>query len=144
MAVLTTIKPRFWVGGESWLARNNNRSKNPGTSGTKDDNGRSHRNTHKRRINSNNTEDTTANAGFKGSKPGQQKKPFKRSTLGPSLDRILNRSCQIHGTPDKPANHTNRECWVFKQAGKLMSKTKIRGYIAMTRRSPGCRTPEDR
>ena len=22
-------------------------------------------------------------------------------------------------TPDKPANHTHRECWVFKQAGKL-------------------------
>ena len=28
----------------------------------------------------------------------------------------------INGTPDKPANHTNRECWVFKQAGKLIAK----------------------
>ena len=47
-------------------------------------------------------------------------KPFKQSTPGPSsLDRILDRSCQIHDTPDKPANHTNRDCWVFKQAGKL-------------------------
>ena len=27
--------------------------------------------------------------------------------------------CQIHGTPENPANHTNRDCWVFKQAGKL-------------------------
>ena len=83
---------------------------------------------HKCHINSDNTEDTTVNAGFKGSKPGQQKKPFKRSTPGPSsLDHILDRSCQIHGTPDKPANHTNRECWVFKQAGKLNAENKDKG-----------------
>ena len=41
--------------------------------------------------------------------------------------RILDRSCQIHGTPDKPANHTNRDCWVFKQAGKLIAKNKDKG-----------------
>ena len=28
------------------------------------------------------------------------------------------------GTPDKPANHTNRECWVFKLAGKLNAENK--------------------
>ena len=43
------------------------------------------------------------------------------------MDRILDRSCQIQGTPDKPANHTNRECWVFKQAGKLNAKNKDKG-----------------
>ena len=40
------------------------------------------------------------------------------------MERILDRPCQIHGTPDKPANHTNRNCWVFKQAGKLNAEHK--------------------
>ena len=43
------------------------------------------------------------------------------------MDRILDRSCQIHGTPDKPANHTNRDYWVFKQAGKLIAENKDKG-----------------
>ena len=34
--------------------------------------------------------------------------------------------CQIHGTSEKPANHTQRECWVFKQAGKLNAEHKGR------------------
>ena len=103
MAALTTLMTRFCAGEDNWLARNNNISKNHGTSDTKDGNSRSRRNKHKRHINSDNTKDTTVNARFKGSKPGQRKKPFKRSTLGPSsLDRILDRSCQIHSTPDKP------------------------------------------
>ena len=60
------------------------------------------------------------NARFSGSKPGQWKRPFKRNKDGSSsLYRIIDRPCQIHGTPDKPANHTNRSCWVFKQVGKL-------------------------
>ena len=47
---------------------------------------------------------------------------------GPSsLDRIVDRPCQIHGTPDKPANHTNINCWVFKQAGKLNAEHKGKG-----------------
>src|SRR3954470_10639362 len=68
------------------------------------------------------------NAGLSGSKPGQRKKPFKGNRDGPSsLDRMLDRPCQIHGTPDKPANHTNRNCWVFKQAGKLNTEHKGKG-----------------
>ena len=128
MAALTTLMTHFCAGEDSWLARSNNISKNHGTSDTKDGNSRSRRNKHTRRINSDNSEDTVVNAGFKGSKPGQQKKPFKRSTPSPSsLDRILDRSCQIHGTPDKPANHTNRDCWLFKQAGKLNAENKDKG-----------------
>ena len=120
MAALTTLMTRFCAGEDSWLARSNNTSRNPGNSDAKDSNGRPCRNRHKRRNNGDNGEDTTVNAGFSGSKSGQRKKPFKRSNPGPSrLDRIIDRSCQIHGTPDKQANHTNRECWVFKQAGKL-------------------------
>ena len=128
MAALTTLMTRFCAGEDSWLARSNNTSRNSGTSDTKDNNGRPRRNRHKHRNNGDNAEDTAVNAGFSGSKPGQRKKPFKRSTPGPSsLDRILDRSCQIHGTPDKPANHTNRECWVFKQAGKLNAENKDKG-----------------
>ena len=115
MAALTTLMTRFCAGEDNSLARSNNLIKSPGNSDTKDNNGRSRRNKQKRRINSDNAEDTAVNDGFKGSQPGQQKKPFKRNNLGTSsLDRILDRSCQIHGTPDKPANRTNRECWVFK------------------------------
>ena len=67
------------------------------------------------------------NAGFRGSRPDQQKKPFQGSKEGPSgLNRVLDRLCQIHGTPEKPANHTHRECWVFKQAGKLNAEHKGR------------------
>ena len=77
MAALTTLMTRFCAGEDSWLARSNNISKNHGTSDTKDGNSRSLRNKHKRHINSDNTEDTAVNAGFKGSKPGQRKKAFK-------------------------------------------------------------------
>ena len=122
-----THDPLLW-GEDSWLARSNNTSRNPGTLDTKDANDRPCHNRSERHNNGDNTEDTTVNAGFRGSRSGQRKKPFKRSTLAPSsLDLILDRSCQIHGTPDKPANHTNRECWVFKQAGKLNAKNKDKG-----------------
>ena len=110
------------------LARSNNITKSSGNSDTKDNNDTSRRNKHKRRINGDNTEDTTVNAGFTGSKTGQRKKPFKRNTPGPSsLDRILDRSCQIHGTPKQPTNHTNRDFWVFKQAGKLNAENRDKG-----------------
>ena len=62
MAALTTLMTRFCAGEDSWLARSNNITKSPGNSDTKDNNGRSCHNKHKRRINSDNTEDTTVNA----------------------------------------------------------------------------------
>ena len=40
------------------------------------------------------------------------------------MDRILDRPCQIHGTPDKLTNHTNRDCRFFKQASKVNSRNK--------------------
>ena len=42
----------------------------------------------------------------------------------------MDRMCQIHGTPEKPANHTHRECWVFKQAGKLNAEHKGRDTLS--------------
>ena len=79
MAALATLMTRFCVGEDSWLARRNNMTKSPGNLDIKDNNGRSRRNKHKRRINGDNTEDTAVNAGFRGSKPGQRKKPLKRT-----------------------------------------------------------------
>ena len=128
MAALTALMTRFCAGQDSWLARNNNHASEPGTSEARNNSGKPRRNRHKRRNNGDNTDDTAVNAGFNGSKSGQRKKPFKRNNPGSSsLDRILDRSCQIHGTPDKPANHTNRECWVFKQAGELNAENKEKG-----------------
>ena len=119
---------RFCAGEDSWLARSNSTSRNPGTSDTRDSNGKPQRNRHKRHNNGDNAEDTAINAGFSGSKSGQRKKPFKRNNLDlSSLDRILDRPCQIHGTPDKPANQTNTECWVLKQVSKLNAENKEMG-----------------
>ena len=143
MAALTTLMTRFCAGEDSWLACINNITKSPGNSDTKDNNGRSRRNMHKRRINSDNNEDMAVNAGFRASKPGQRKKPFKRNPPGPSsVDRILDRSCQIHGTPEQPANHTNRDCWVFKQAGKLSAEIRDKGLHSDDEEGP--RPPNNR
>ena len=89
MAALTTLMTRFCAGEDNWLACCNNLSKNPGNSDTKDKSGRTRRNKQKRRVNSDSNEDTAVNAGFKGYKSGQRKRPFKKNTQGPSsLDRI--------------------------------------------------------
>ena len=128
MAALTTLMTRFCAGEDSLLARSNNTANNPGTSKARDNNDKPRRNKYKRRKNDDNTEDRTVNAGFSGSKSGQRKKPFNKNNSGPSsLDRILDRPCQIHGTPGTPANHTNRECWVFRQASRLGAENKGKG-----------------
>ena len=41
-----------------------------------------------------------------------------------NLNKILDKICQIHSTPGRPANHTHRDCWVFKQFGKLNAEHK--------------------
>src|SRR4051812_18938814 len=64
-------------------------------------------------------------AGFKSSRQDRQNLPLKdhRDELS-NLNKILDKICQIHSTPGKPANHTHRECWVFKQSGKLNAEHK--------------------
>ena len=69
MAALTTLMTRFCVGEDSWLARSNITPRNPGTSDARDSNGKPRRKP-KRHNNGDNTEDTTVNAGFTGSKSG--------------------------------------------------------------------------
>ena len=58
------------------------------------------------------------------------------------MDRILDRLFQIHGTPEKPANHTNRGCWVFKQAGKLSAENRDKGLHSDNEEEP--RPPKNR
>src|SRR4051812_49941059 len=64
-------------------------------------------------------------AGFKSSRQDRQNLPLKdhRDELS-NLNKILDKICQIHSTPGKPANHTHRECWVFKQSGQLNAEHK--------------------
>ena len=92
MADLMTLMTCFCAGEDSWLAHSNNTASNPGTSEARDSNGKPRRNKHKRHKNGYNTEDTTVNAGFRGSKSSQRKKPLQKNNSGPSdLDRILDR-----------------------------------------------------
>ena len=120
MTALTALITRFCAGEDNWLARKRNSASDPGTSEMQDGNGKPRRTKHNNRNNNERLCETTANAGFHNPKPGQRKKPLKSNQDEPStLDRISDRPCQIHGHPDKPASHTNRNYWVFKQAGKL-------------------------
>ena len=128
MAAFTALMTRFCAGEDSWLAHSKNNASDAGTPEAKNSKDKSRCNRYKRRNNNDNIEDMTVNAGFSGSKSGQWKKPFKKNNSGSSsLDRILDRPCQIHGTPDKPDNHTNRDCRVFKQAGKLNAENRENG-----------------
>lgn len=113
MAALTSLMTRFCAGEDSWLARSG--TSDPSTSEVRDGNGKPRRNKNKRRNKEGSPDNTVVNTEFRGSRPGQRKKPFKGSRDGKSgLNKILDKLCQIHGTPDKPANHIHRECWVFK------------------------------
>ena len=100
MAALTALMPRLCAGEESWLARRSNSSGDPGTSEAWDGNGKPRRNKNKRRSKKDDADDTTVNAGFSGSKSGQQKKPFKGNRDGPSsLDKILERPRRFMAHP---------------------------------------------
>ena len=142
MAALTSLMTRFCAGEDSWLACSS--TNDPSTSEVRDGNGKPRRNKNKRRNKEGSPDNTVVNARFRGSRPGQRKKPFKGSREGQSgLNKILEKLCQIHGTPDKPANHTHRECWVFKQAGKLPN-TKGRRHQMKTRMNLASKEPEDK
>ena len=120
MTTLTALMTRFCAGEDSWLTRRSNSASNQGTSESRDGNGKPRGRKNNSRNDNERSGDTAVNTRFSNPKPGQRKKPFKANRDEPSnLDRILDRPCQIHGHPDKPANHTNRNCWVLKQAGKL-------------------------
>ena len=143
MAALTSLMTRFCAGEDSWLACSG--TSDPSTSEVRDGNGKPRRSKSKRRNKQDNLDNTAVNAGFRGSRPGQGKKPFKGSRDGPSsLNKILDKLCQIHGTSDKPANHTHRECWVFKQAGKLNAEHKGGRHQGKTSVNLASKALEDR
>ena len=118
MAALTTLITYFCAGEDSWLAHNN-KANILGTLEARYSIHKHRRNKHKRPKNNDDAREMAVNDGFRGSQSSQRKKPLQQSNSGPSgLDRILDRPCQIHGTPGSAANHTNRECRVFKQADR--------------------------
>ena len=121
MAALTSLMTRFCASEDSWLARCS--TSDPSTSEVRDGNRKSRcSKNNKRRNKEDSPKSTAVNAGFRSSRPGQKKLPSKgnRDELS-SLNQILDK---IHSTPDKPANHTHRECWVFKKSGKLNAEHK--------------------
>ena len=123
MAALTSLMTRFCAGEDSWLARCS--TSDPSTSEVRDENGKPRRSKNKRWNKEDSPKSTAVNAGFRSSWPGQQKLPSKgnRHELS-SQNKILDKICQIHSTPDKTANRTHRESWVFKQSGKLNAEHK--------------------
>src|SRR3954468_19320013 len=120
---LTSLLTRFCAGEDSWLARCSH--SDPSTSEIRDGNGKPRRNKDRRRIKGKSPKSTAVNARFKSSRQNQTKPPPRDNRDDPSsLNRILGRICQIHSTPRKPANHTHRDCWVFKQSGQLNAEHK--------------------
>src|SRR3954468_6302979 len=123
MAALTSLMIRFCAGEDSWLARCS--PSDPSTSEIRDGNGKARQNKDRRRTKEKSPKSTAVNAGFKGSRQNQTKPPLQDNRDDPSsLNRILDRICQIHSTPGKPANHTHRDCWVLKQSGRLNAEHK--------------------
>ena len=105
-------------GEDSWLARCS--TSDPSTSEVRDGNGKSRRRKDQRRNKENGPNSTTVNAGFRNSRQNNKTLSLKdNSDELSNLNKILDRLCQIHGTSGKPANHTHRDCWVFKQSGRL-------------------------
>ena len=82
MVALTSLMTRFCAGEDSWLARKG--TSDPSTSKIRDGNGKPWRNKNKRQNKEESPDNATVNAGFRGSRLGQQKKPFKGSKEGPS------------------------------------------------------------
>ena len=130
MAALTSLMTRFCVGEDSWLARKRTHPDEPGTSEVRDGNGKPRRKKNKRRSkpNGSDPEDTIVNARFANSKSGSRKRPFKGNRDNTTrLGKILDMPCQIHGSQEKPASHTNRNCWVIKQASRALAEEQAKG-----------------
>ena len=103
MAALTSLMTRFCAGEDNWLERCS--TSDPSTSEIRDGNGKSRRRKDQRRNKENGPNSTAVNAGFKSSRPNNKTLPLKdNSDELSNLNKILDRICQIHSTPGKPAN----------------------------------------
>ena len=123
MAALTSLMTRFCAGEDSWLARCS--TSDPSTFEIRDGNGKSRRRKDQRRNKEKSPKNTAVNAGFKSSRPNNKTLPLKdNSDELSNLNKILDRICQIHSTSGRPANHTHRDCWVFKQCDRLNAEHK--------------------
>ena len=142
MSALTSLMTRFCAGEDSWLARCS--TSDPSTSEIRDGNGKSRRRKEQRRNKEKSPKSTGVNAGFKSSQPNNKTSPLKDDGDELSnLNKILGRICQIHSTPGRPANHTHRDCWVFKQSSRLNADTRGSTRQAKTI-NPTSRAPENK
>lgn len=111
MAALTKFMAKFCAGGDDRLMRRGNRNGDPGIAKDRD---------------YNDTKDV--NARPPNQHRGSKRKHVQGSRRGPStLDQILDKPCAIQGAPDSPATHSNQNCWVIKQAGKIAADYQDRG-----------------
>ena len=94
------------------------------SSDLRDGNGKSRRRKDQRRNKENGPNSTAVNAGFKSSQLNKTLPLKDNSDELSNLNKILDRLCQIHSTSGKPTNHTHRDCWVFKQSGRLNAERK--------------------
>lgn len=119
MDTLTHLMTHFCTCEDSWLARRHNNNGDSSTSEVRDENGKPRRHKNNKRHNRghiSDTEEGAANAGFSNQCGDNKWNPFQCNKDGLStLDRILDKPCTIHGTPVKPATHSNRNCWVIDQ-----------------------------
>src|SRR3954469_5129578 len=82
IAALTSLMTRFCAGEDTWLARSS--TSDPSTSEVRDGNGKPRRSKNKCQNKEDILDNMAVNAGFRGFRPGQRKKPFKGSRDGPS------------------------------------------------------------
>lgn len=125
MLELMEMMTRFCACEDAWLTKKKGRTEDPGPSEKKDGNGKSWKNRKNKHQNKSPKDDKEVNAGFSNQQSSGKKRQFqskKGGGGGSALDKILDQPCAIHRTKkdgDLPVNHTNRNYWVFKQAGKV-------------------------
>ena len=142
MAALTSLMTRFCAGEDSWLARCS--TSNPSTSEVRDGNGKPRRRKDQRWTKENGPKSTAINAGFKSSRPNNKTLPLKdNSDELSNLNKILDRICQIHSTPGKPATIPTEIVGSSSSPADLTPNT--RGSTHQTKTTnPTSSTPENR
>ena len=113
------------------MARSNNISKNHGTSDTKDGNSRSRCNKHKRRITAKILRIRQSMPDSKALNPVSGKSHSNKVRRDRLAWTVYSIACVKYTAPQTSQpitpTHTNRDCWVFKQAGKLIAENKDKG-----------------
>ena len=131
------------TGEDSWLARCS--ASDPSTSEVRDGNGKSRRRKDQRRNKENGPNSTVVNAGFKSSRPNNKTLPLKdNSDELSNLNKILDRICQIHSTPGKPATIPTEIVGSSSSPADLTPNTRGSTHQAKTTTNTTSSMPENR